>query len=71
MMRRKRLPPMLSIQLAFIAGGTDLIGRITLLFPTLPCHCRGAAIHRVRPIAQYGVDRRQHHAAHPLRLFSR
>ena len=36
-----------------------------------PSHCRGTAVRRIRPTAQHGVDRRQHHAAHSLRLFPR
>ena len=98
-------------ELAFIAGGTDLIGlmkdravlperlldinglpnmariealpgggvRIGALAKMsdvaadteLPCHCRGTAVQRIRPTAQYGVDRRQHHAADSLRIFPR
>ena len=102
-------------ELAFIAGGTDLIGlmkdravlperlldinglpnmaRIEALpgggvrigalarmsdvaadiggTSTLPCHCRGTAVQRIRPTAQYGFDRRQHHAADSLRIFPR
>jgi hypothetical protein len=98
-------------QLAFIAGGTDLIGlmkdraalperlldinglpnmaqiealpgggvRIGALArmsdwpPTPSCVVDSLSLprRRIRPTAQYGVNRRQHHATHSLRLFPR
>ena len=39
--------------------------------PALSRHRREPAVRRIRPTAQHGVDRRQHHAAHALRLFPR
>ena len=97
-------------ELAFIAGGTDLIGLMKdraalprrLLdinklpdmagmealpyrragpderrrsasgrAPALSCHRGGAPVRRLWPAPQYGVDGRQHHAAHSLRLLPR